>query len=223
MKLSSGHVGCGFGNPTENFWTEGHKFIAECRKQYEKFFSGKYSFKMVRWKRKILFWQPRRNFSSKRPKRFCSLSWKDGKQYFSGKIHCLKLFLRTRRMQFWRACRNFFHIRPQAFHSRSKKDGKKPEIFSKKNSSQFFDGHVKYCFENPTKIFSSKSGNFFAQCPVMMERNSLLSQKSTLTQNLCRHLTCSFDNPGERISTKCRKFSFSVRKGWKFLQKINLI
>ena len=125
MKLSSGHVGCGFGNPTENFWTEGHKLIAECRKQYEKFFSGKYSFKMFRWKRKILFWQPHRNFSSERPKRFCSLSWMDGKQYFSGKIHCLKLFLRTRRMQFWRACRNFFHIRPQTFHSRSKKDVRK--------------------------------------------------------------------------------------------------
>ena len=50
------------------------------------FFSKKTLITMFRWKRKILFRQPRRNFSSKRPKRFCSLSWKDGKQYFSEKL-----------------------------------------------------------------------------------------------------------------------------------------
>ena len=150
-KLSSGHVGCGFDNSAENFWTEGHNFIAECRKQYENFFSGKYSFKMFRWKRKKLFLQPRRNFSSERPKRFCSLSWKDGKQYFSGKIHCLKLFLRTGRMQFSSARRNFLHIRPQTFHSMSKKDRKNSFIPKKLLILKMFCRHLACSFNNPTK------------------------------------------------------------------------
>ena len=223
-KLSSGHVGCGFDNSAEKFWTEGQNFIAECRKQYENFFSVKYSFKMFRWKRKILFWQPCRNFSSERPKRFCSLSWKDGKQYFSGKIQCLKLFLRTRRMQFWRACRNFFHIRLQAFHSRSKKDGKKPAIFSKKNSSQCFDGLVKYCFDKPAEIFFAKKRQFFCSMSGDDGKKFSFFPKKYFSAKSLSTLKMHFWQPRRKnFEQNDEKVSFSVLKRWKFLQKIILI
>ena len=81
-------------------------------KTIRKFLSRIYSIKMFRLTRRILFWLHRRNFSTKKPKRFCSLSWKDANKNFSGKIHCLRLFLRARRMQFRSARRNFLHIRP---------------------------------------------------------------------------------------------------------------
>ena len=119
-------------------------------------------------------------------------------------------------MQFWRACRNFFHIRPQTFHSRSKKDGKKPAIFSKKNSSQCFDGLVKYCFDKPADFFFGKKRKTFRSMSGSdWKKFFFIPKKSIFPQKSLPTLRMQFWQTHQRKLNKTQKKKFNVQK-WKF-------
>ena len=101
----------------------------------------------------------------------------DGKSFIflPKKTVFIKTLLWTRRLHLWRASPKIFD-KKAAFLSLN---GEK-KIFFQKDSWQCFDGHVKYCFDNPAEIFLAKRGKLFAQCPVVIEKNSFFFQKKTI-------------------------------------------
>jgi len=82
----------------------------------------------------------------------------------------------------------------------SENDKRLNKFLEKNFFSKCSSGHVKCSFDNPVKTFSSKSREFFAQCPKMMKKNvseknippqkvRLLTLKAVLTtvpRNFCQ-------------------------------------
>ena len=77
--------------------------------------------------------------------------------YFLTILNFFLIFVLTTRIQFWRLNGNTCDKKPQFFPWMPKMI----ELCLKKTfSSKCFDGHVRYCFDNPTEIFQKKPKRF---------------------------------------------------------------
>ena len=170
---------------------------------------------MILWTGTMPFWQPQIFFFDRRPMTCRKMSESD--EFFLTMMKFFKIFLLTARTPFWRLGRKIFDIKPQICLWL-------PKIiklcWKKYFHQKRFDGHVKYCFDNPIAhwIFPKKGRNIFAHSLERME-NSSFSKICFSSKLSSGHVGRSFDNLAWKIRQKAPNLSVNVRKWWFLLKK----
>ena len=177
-------------------------------------------FKMILWRRRMQYWQPRQNIVNDRLEHFFSMSGKDEKLF--PQIFFLQMFIWTRNLQSW-----------QHF---SKDSSQKAEIvfgqfpihiwkkLGKNSNSKCFPRNVAYNFSNAKQISNSrKRAQYLRSLSEFQKTCSFPDKKQSYSKCLSRHRECSFDKRAKKLSQELKRVLLNVRKSMieksSFLQK----